>query len=72
MTVPMVFPVLSSLNSLDQKLFTRSSPPLGESYSILNAQYKKSIKVQDGTWTFEHEFLKKLLMCNVYLMFTSF
>ncbi len=26
-----------------------------------------SIKVQDGTWTFEHEFLKKLLMGNVYL-----
>ncbi len=23
-------------------------------------------KVQDGTWTFEHEFLKKLLMGNVY------
>ena len=25
------------------------------------------LKVQDGTWTFEHEFLKKLLMSNVYL-----
>ncbi len=25
------------------------------------------IKVEDGVWTFEHEFVKKLLISNVYL-----
>ncbi len=27
----------------------------------------QQFKVDDGTWTFEHEFLKKLLISNVYL-----
>ncbi len=27
----------------------------------------RQVKVEDGTWTFEHEFLKKLLISNVYL-----
>ena len=34
--------------------------------SASNKVYR-NVKVQDGTWTFEHKFLKKLLMSNVYL-----
>ncbi len=55
------------LLSLFQRLTLQSCTTGAWQFFLGASSLFAHVKVEDGTWTFEHEFLKKLLISNVYL-----